>query len=175
MWVGQGGAVSSEDRLDAAQAGRILRRAARLLRPQARRMAVALALVVTWTITVLAGPYLVRIGIDHGIKENDRGALNTAVYGYVVVAVVAYVAYRAWFLLISRVGEEFLRDMRIGVFAHLQRLSMPYYDREKAGVIVSRMTSDIDSLAELVQLGLAMFVANGLLLVVSVGVLASVS
>jgi ATP-binding cassette subfamily B protein len=175
VWVGQGGAVSSEDRLDAAQAGRILRRAARLLRPQARRMAVALALVVTWTITVLAGPYLVRIGIDHGIKENDRGALNTAVYGYVVVAVVAYVAYRAWFLLISRVGEEFLRDMRIGVFAHLQRLSMPYYDREKAGVIVSRMTSDIDSLAELVQLGLAMFVANGLLLVVSVGVLASVS
>jgi ATP-binding cassette subfamily B protein len=61
------------------------------------------------------------------------------------------------------------------VFAHLMRLSMPFYDREKAGVVVSRMTSDIDSLAELVQMGLAMFVANGLLLVISVVVLASVS
>ena len=61
------------------------------------------------------------------------------------------------------------------MFDHLQRLSMPFYDREKAGVIVSRMTSDVDSLPELVQMGLLMFVSNGLLLVVSVVVLALVS
>ena len=61
------------------------------------------------------------------------------------------------------------------MFAHLQRLSMTFYDREKAGVIVSRMTSDVDSLAELVQMGLLMFVANGLLLVFSFAVLAVVS
>ena len=124
-----------------------------------------------WTATTLAGPFLVRHGIDRGIKRHDAGALDAAVIGYVVVAVLAYVTYRAQVMLISRIGESFLRDLRIRVFDHLQRLSMPFYDREKAGVIVSRMTSDVDSLQELVQMGLLMFVSNGLLLAVSVVVL----
>jgi ATP-binding cassette subfamily B protein len=94
---------------------------------------------------------------------------------YVVVALLAYVANRLQIRLISQVGEQFLRSLRNRVFAHLQRLSMPFYDRSKAGVLVSRMTSDVDSLAELIQMGLAMFVANSLLLVVSVLVLATVS
>ena len=83
--------------------------------------------------------------------------------------------FRAQVMVISRVGESFLRDLRLRVFDHLQRLSMPFYDREKAGVVVSRMTSDIDSLQELVQLGLLMFVTNGLLLVFSIVVLLVVS
>ena len=70
--------------------------------------------------------------------------------------------------MVGRVGEGFLRDLRIRVFDHLQKLSMPYYDREKAGVIVSRMTSDIDSLQELVQMGLLQFLSSALLIVLSV-------
>jgi ATP-binding cassette, subfamily B, bacterial len=173
MWMASG--VSDEDKLDRAAARRVLRRTARMLRPQARRVAGALAMVVLWTGTVLAGPWLVRYGIDHGINEGDAGALNVAVVGYVVVAVLAYVTNRIQITLISRVGEDFLRRLRIRVFDHLQRLSMPFYDRSKAGVLVSRMTSDVDSLAELIQLGLAMFVSNALLLVVSVIVLTTVS
>jgi ATP-binding cassette, subfamily B, bacterial len=173
MWMASG--VSDEDKLDRAAARRVLRRTARMLRPQARRVAGALAMVVLWTGTVLAGPWLVRYGIDHGINEGDAGALNVAVAGYVVVAVLAYVTNRIQITLISRVGEDFLRRLRIRVFDHLQRLSMPFYDRSKAGVLVSRMTSDVDSLAELIQLGLAMFVSNALLLVVSVIVLTTVS
>lgn len=174
MWVRDAG-VSEDDRLDVAQARHIIRRSAARLRPQRRRVVFALVMVVVWTSTVLAGPLLVRWGIDDGIEKRDPGVLDKAVIGYVVVAALAYFANRVQFMSIARVGEEFLRDLRVSVFAHLQRLSMPYYDREKAGVIVSRMTSDIDSLAELVQMGLAMFVANGLLLLVSVVVLASVS
>jgi ATP-binding cassette subfamily B protein len=173
MWMASG--VSEEDKLDRVAAGRVLRRTAQLLRPQAARVAGALAMVVLWTGTVLAGPYLVRYGIDHGINEGDPGALNAAVVGYVVVAVLAYVTNRIQITLISRVGEDFLRRLRIRVFDHLQRLSMPFYDRSKAGVLVSRMTSDVDSLAELVQLGLAMFVSNALLLLVSLVVLTTVS
>jgi ATP-binding cassette subfamily B protein len=173
MWMASG--VSDEDKLDRAAARRVLRRTARMLRPQSRRVAGALAMVVLWTGTVLAGPWLVRYGIDHGINEGDAGALNVAVAGYVVVAVLAYVTNRIQITLISRVGEDFLRRLRIRVFDHLQRLSMPFYDRSKAGVLVSRMTSDVDSLAELIQLGLAMFVSNALLLVVSVIVLSTVS
>jgi ATP-binding cassette, subfamily B, bacterial len=173
MWMASG--VSEEDKLDRVAARRVLRRTAQLLRPQAGRVAGALAMVVLWTGTVLAGPYLVRFGIDHGINQGDTGALDAAAIGYVVVAVLAYVTNRIQITLISRVGEDFLRRLRIRVFDHLQRLSMPFYDRSKAGVLVSRMTSDVDSLAELIQLGLAMFVANALLLVVSVIVLTSVS
>jgi ATP-binding cassette, subfamily B, bacterial len=173
MWMASG--VSEEDRLDRVAAGRVLRRTAQLLRPQAPRVAGALAMVVLWSGTVLAGPLLVRYGIDQGINEGDAGALNAAAIGYVVVAVLAYVTNRIQITLISRVGEDFLRRLRIRVFDHLQRLSMPFYDRSKAGVLVSRMTSDVDSLAELIQLGLAMFVSNALLLVVSLVVLTTVS
>jgi ATP-binding cassette subfamily B protein len=173
MWMGAG--VSEEDRLDSRGARRVLRRTAHLLRPQSRRVAGALAMVMLWSGTVLAGPYLVRYGIDNGINEGDAGALNAAVVGYVVVAVLAYVTNRMQITLISRVGEDFLRSLRIRVFDHLQKLSMPFYDRSKAGVLVSRMTSDVDSLSELIQLGLAMFVSNALLLVVSLIVLTSVS
>ena len=173
MWM-QGG-VDAEDRLDAEAARHLLVRLARMLRPYRRQVAVALVMVVLWTATTLAGPFLVKHGIDRGIKRDDGGALDLAVAGYVLVAALSYVAFRAQVRLIGRIGESFLRDLRVRVFDHLQRLSMPFYDREKAGVIVSRMTSDVDSLQELVQMGLLMFVSNGLLLAISVVVLAAVS
>ena len=121
-------------------------------------------------------PLLVRYGIDQGINEGDAGALNAG--GRRLRGGrrprLRHLPHRRS-PLISRVGEDFLRDLRIRVFDHLQRLSMPFYDRYKAGVLVSRMTSDVDSLAELVQIGLIMFVTNALLLVVSLVVLTTVS
>jgi ATP-binding cassette subfamily B protein len=173
MWMA--GGVDEADRLDKEAARHLLLRVWRMLRPYRRDLVAALGMVVLWTATTLAGPFLVRHGIDQGIKEGDAGALDAAVIGYVVVAAISYVTYRFQVKLISRIGESFLRDVRIRVFDHLQRLSMPFYDREKAGVIVSRMTSDVDSLQELVQMGLLMFVSNALLLAVSVVVLAAVS
>ena len=173
MWASAG--VSEDDRLDREQARWVIRRAMAMMRPYRRSMAGAMVLVVVWTGTVLAGPLLVRYGIDHGIRPRDSGALNLAVGMYVAVAIAAYVVYRGQVIVIARLGENFLRDLRVRVFDHLQRLSMPFYDREKAGVIVSRMTSDIDALSELVQFGLLMFVSNALLLAVSVVVLLAVS
>lgn len=173
MW-GMGG-VSDDDRLDRDAARHVLRRTAGMLAPYRRQVALAIGMVVLWTATTLAGPFLVRIGIDDGITPGNVGVLNAAVAGYVLVAAISYLAYRQQVLRISQVGESFLRDLRKRVFDHLQKLSMPFYDREKAGVVVSRMTSDVDSLQELVQMGLLMFVSNGLLLVISVVVLAAVS
>ncbi len=169
------GGVSDEDRLDRQEAGRVLRRTARMLGPQRGRVVAALAMVVLWTGTVLAGPYLVKFGIDKGITQRSARNLNLAVAAYVVVAGLSYVTYRVQIMLISLVGEDFLRALRIRVFDHLQRLSMPFYDRSKAGVLVSRMTSDVDSLSELVQQGLTLFVSNGLLLIVSLFVMTAVS
>jgi ATP-binding cassette subfamily B protein len=172
MW---GGAVAPEDRLDAAETRRLLARTAQMLRPYRRDTLAARGMVVAWTACTVAGPFLVKLGIDDGITPHHVGVLNLAVGLYVVIAILAYVSYRAQVVLISKLGESFLRDLRVRVFDHLQRLSMPFYDREKAGVIVSRMTSDVDSLQELVQTGLLLFVSNTLLFGVSVVVLAVVS
>lgn len=167
--------VDPVDRLDRRQAGRVLGRAAQMLGPYRREVVGASALVVVSTAAVLAGPLLLRYGIDHGIRPGDGQVLDRAVVAYAAVAVVAYLAARMQVLLVSRAGEGFLRDLRVRVFDHLLRLSMPFYDREKAGVVVSRMTSDVDSLQELVQMGLIQLVSSCLLIVGSLVVLAAVS
>src|SRR3954463_2901029 len=168
-------AVDEDDKLDRKKAVNVARRSMSMLRPYRRQVVAATALVTLWTFTVLAGPFLVSYAIDNGIVHKDAALLDRAVAAYIVVAVAAYFIYRAQIVLIGLIGEGFLRDLRLRVFDHLQRLSMPFYDREKAGVIVSRMTSDVDALAELVQQGLLMFVSNTLLLVLSVVVLGLVS
>ncbi|HVM52478.1 MAG TPA: ABC transporter ATP-binding protein [Acidimicrobiales bacterium] len=169
------GGVEEDERLDRGEAAHVIRRTFRRLRPYRKQMWLAGLVVMVWTGTVLAGPALVRYAIDQGLRDRDTGALNLAIGLYVGVAAVAYVVYRAQIVLINRIGEHFLRDLRLTVFDKLQKLSMPFYDREKAGVIVSRMTSDVDSLSELVQMGLLMFVSNGLLLVFSLGLLVALS
>ena len=65
-------------------------------------------------------------------------------------------------IMVARVGETFLRDLRSNVFRHLMSLGMDFFEREKTGRLVARMTSDIDALQELVQIGLVMFVQNAL-------------
>ena len=173
MWGEVG--TAEEDQLDAEQAKQVIRRAGRMLRPYRRQVVLAGALIFLWTLSILAGPFFVKYGIDQGISKGNAAALNAAVVGYVVVAVASYFVYRSQVMIVGRIGEGFLRDLRVRVFNHLQRLSMPFYDRERAGVVVSRMTSDVDSLAELVQFGLLMFLMNALLLVFSIVVLAIVS
>jgi ATP-binding cassette subfamily B protein len=173
MWMA--GGVSEDDKLDREQARHVVRRTMRRLRPYRRPILLAGFVVLVWTGTVLAGPALVRYAIDKGLRARNVHVLDKAVAMYVIVAIVAYVVYRAQITMINKIGESFLRDLRLTVFDKLQRLSMPFYDREKAGVIVSRMTSDVDSLSELVQQGLLMFVSNGLLLVFSLGLLIALS
>ncbi len=167
--------ISEEDKLDAEQAKHVLRRAARMMRPHRRQLYIAVALIVLYTCCILAGPYLVRWAIDSGITAGNASVLNAAIVLYVVVAIVNYVAQRTAIVTLAKVGETFLRDLRTRVFAHLQRLSMPFYDREKAGVIIARMTSDIDAMQELVQMGLLQFVSAIMLLVLAFVVLLLVS
>jgi ATP-binding cassette, subfamily B, bacterial len=180
--------VDEADKLDADAAKHVLRRAGSMMRPYRGRLYLAIALIALYTVCILAGPYLVRWAIDSAIAPAAEALrageptpssavriLNTAIVLYVVVALVNYVAQRAAILMLARVGESFLRDLRLRVFAHLQRLSMPYYDREKAGIIVSRMTSDVDAMQELVQMGLLHFVSAVMLLGLALVMLTLVS
>jgi ATP-binding cassette subfamily B protein len=117
----------------------------------------------------------VKHGIDAGIRANDVGELNLSVALYLMVAFLAYVFGRMQFLYLNRTGESFLRVLRLAVFRQMQRQSMAFYDRNKAGVLVARMTADIESMAELVQWGLLQFIAAGMLLVFAFFVLLTLS
>jgi ATP-binding cassette subfamily B protein len=173
MWS-QGG-VSDEDRLSRAQARTVIGRVFKMAAPFRKTMYVAFACVCVTTLCALAGPLLVRRGIDLGIRGEDPTSLNISVGVYLLVALIAYVFGRAQFLYLNRTGESFLRVLRLAVFRQMQRQSMAFYDRNKAGVLVARMTADIESMAELVQWGLLQFLAAGMLIVFALVLLATLS
>lgn len=173
MW-GRAG-VAEEDRLGREGTQRVVRRLTRMLGRYRGLVARALGLILVWTGTVLAGPVILKYAVDQGLRRHDSAALDRAVILYIGIAVVSFAANLRQTIAVSRVGEGFLRDLRVGVFDHIQSLSMSFFDREKAGVLVSRMTSDIDSMSELIQFGLLQFVSNGLLVVLSLGLLVFLS
>jgi ATP-binding cassette subfamily B protein len=173
MWAS--GAISDEDKLDRAETGKVLRRSLQFAEPYRRTVYWAIGLVCASTAATVAGPVFVKFGLDHGIGESSARALNIAVAGYLVTVAIGYVVGRLQYLAINRAGEGFLRDLRVTVFDRLQAQSMAFFDRNKAGVLVSRMTADIESMGELIQWGLLQFVAAGLLLVMTLILMAVMS
>ena len=154
-----------EHHLAKGEGRRLLRRLAVMLRPERGRIVAAVLLLVGQTACMLAGPVLVRYGIDHGITEGDTGALNVAGALFIVVAVAAFFFARSAIMLVARIGEGFLRDLRVRVFRHLMTLGLDFFEREQTGRLVARMTSDVDALQELVQIGLTSMVQNVMLFV----------
>src|SRR6266511_38354 len=159
------GAHVVEETLTRADATKVLRRLRELLRPYRRQIALATLLLVSQTACLLAGPALVRYGIDHGLKPGDGAALNRAALLYLLIAFLGAYLGRSVIRMVARVGETFLRDLRERVFRHLLGLGLEFFEREQTGRLVARMTSDIEALQELVSLGLVMFVQNGLIFV----------
>ena len=168
-------AVEDKDKLDRSQTRVVLLRSIRMAGEFRRQAMWAMILVTISTLCTLAGPVLVRHGIDAGIKAKDERALNFTVVAYLAVTAIAYVVGRAQYVSLNSAGEGFLRILRVKVFAQLQRQSMAFFDREKAGVLVGRMTADIESMAELVQWGLMQFLSAFLLLFLAFFLLLSLS
>lgn len=160
-----GARTVAEETLDRAQAEQVLRRLRGMLRPHRRAIVLAVVVLAVQTACILAGPLLVRRGIDTGIKAGDTGALNQSALMYLGVALLALVLGRISIMLVARVGESFLRGLRVRVFDHLTTLGLDFFEREKTGRLVARMTSDVDAMQELVQMGLTALVQNVLLFV----------
>ncbi len=140
--------------------GRLLRRAVILDRSLARPAAIALSATIVATVARLLGPLVVRSGIDDGIANSDTGAITTAAIAFSVLLVAQYLAQRWAQFGVSSLGELYLRMLRSRVFRHLMDLDMAFYGRSKAGVLVSRMTNDIESLSEFVEEGAVSLVTN---------------
>lgn len=170
-----GGGVAPEDQLDKTQTRRVMARVIRMASPFRRTAYAALGCVVVTTSATLAAPVLVRHGIDAGIRARDLFELNLSVGFYLAITALAYIFGRMQYVFLNRTGESFLRELRLKVFAAMQRQSMAYYDRNKAGVLVARMTADIETMGELIQWGLLQFLASGFLVVLAFAVLFTLS
>lgn len=173
MWAA--GAVSDADKLDRAQTRVVLRRSVEFAQPYRRDVWRAVLFVTLSTMCTVAGPVLVLVATERGIEQDRRDVLTACVVAYVAVVAINYVVGRQQYLAINVAGEGFLRDLRVRVFDRMQAQSMAFYDRNKAGVLVARMTADIESMGELIQWGLLQFVSAGLLLVVTLIVMTAIS
>jgi ATP-binding cassette subfamily B protein len=161
------GGLTDEDKLDKEATRQVLRRAIRMATPFRRTIIAALGFVLVSTLGLLLGPLIVRYGIDNGIDMKDTTTLRNAVFAYIAVVAVAYLAARQQYIFINRAGEGFLRALRVRTFDHIQRQSLGFFDRYQSGVLISRMTADIESMAELVQWGLLQFIAAVFLIVLA--------
>jgi ABC-type multidrug transport system fused ATPase/permease subunit len=144
---------------------------ARLAAPYKLRAALALAALLAATFTALVPPYLSKLAIDDGISQGDLTALGWIVAAFVVVGLLNWGANSAQTYFTGWTGERVLADLRNGLFRHLQRLSLGYYERNRAGVIISRLTNDIDALDQLVTEGVTSLLKNTLLLLGSTAIL----
>jgi ABC-type multidrug transport system fused ATPase/permease subunit len=147
-----------------SRAGR-LRHLASLLRPYRSR--VVLMLLSLWIATgaALVPPYLAGRAIDDGIRGGDTGALTIILVAFVAAAVVNWVATYAQTYLINWVGQRALQDLRLQLFEHLQRLSIGFYSSRKTGVLISRITNDVQALDQLVTEGMSTLVSATLTLI----------
>jgi ABC-type multidrug transport system fused ATPase/permease subunit len=137
---------------------------ARLTAPYKGRTALAILSLLAATLTALAPPYLAKVAIDEGIRGRDLDLL-TVIIGLMLVAGVAnLVSSAAQTYFTGWTGERILADLRNRLFRHLQRLSLGFYERNRAGVIISRLTNDVDALDQLVTDGVSSLLKNTLTL-----------
>jgi len=136
-----------------------------LLRPYRGRLILMLTALLLETAAALAPPYLAGAAIDSGIRAGDVGALNLVVAAFVLAAVVYAVATYWETYLVGWIGTRALQDLRERIFIHLQSMSIGFFTRRSPGVLISRMTNDVEALNQLVTSGFVTIFSSTLTLV----------
>jgi len=147
------------------QRGRKLRWMAGLLRPYRGRVALTIVAILAATGAGLAPPYLAGQAIDAGIVTGDTSALTLIVIAFLAVAAVSALATYAQTYLVGWVGTRALQDLREHIFAHLQSMSIGFFTRRSPGVLISRMTNDIEALNQLLTSGVTTLFSSVLTLI----------
>lgn len=167
--------TATDEVLDPDEKRRILRRTWHGLRPWRGTLAVGGVLVLVQTAATLAGPAILAHGVDNGVREGDLSVITRDGLLFLAAAVIAYVAGWGAILALARVGESWLRDLRDRVFRHVTDLSMGFFDRNRTGTLVSRLTADAEAIQQLISQGLVMFVVQALILLGAVAVMFTMS
>src|SRR5437588_6300352 len=144
---------------------------ARLTRPYKTRTILSVFSLLAATATALAPPFLSKYAVDDGIRRHDLQKLWWIVGAFLLAGLANWGMSYVQTYLTGWVGERILADLRNKLFGHLQRLSLGFYERNRAGVIISRLTNDVEALDQLVTDGVTSLVQNTLTLVGSAVVL----
>ena len=138
---------------------------ARLTKPYKTRTALSIVSLLAATATALAPPLLAKYAVDEAIGKQDLGLLWWIVGAFLVVGLLNWAMSYVQTYLTGWVGERILADLRNALFRHLQRLSLGFYERTRAGVIISRLTNDVEAIDQLVTDGVTSLVQNSLTLI----------
>jgi len=143
----------------------------RFARPYTRRAIVAAFTLLVATGASVAGPLAAKEVIDRGIRTGDYNRVVLWVAVFLVIVVAGWIATAAQSYLTSWVGERILADIRVAVFAHVQRLDLGFFERTPAGVVISRLTNDVEAMNSMVTDGPTTLLQNTLTLIGSAIVL----
>jgi ATP-binding cassette, subfamily B, multidrug efflux pump len=172
--------LHEEEALGKAYDSQLMRRLLQYMAPYKLWVVLALGLVAVVTPLELAPPILFRNAIDryfvpamnHSIAENAAWIGILVISGiFFLVLLFDFLAQYAQIRIMQRVGQQTMYDMRRGIFAHLQRLPMSYFDRNPVGRLVTRVTTDVDALNDLFAAGVVTMINDLFLLVVMAGLL----
>jgi ABC-type multidrug transport system fused ATPase/permease subunit len=150
---------------------RNLRGLLRLIGPYRTRAIATLVALILGTGASLAPPLLAKAAIDDGINRHDTNTLVIVVIAFLLSAVIVWAMTYAQTFLVGWVGQRVLSDLRIRIFSHLQTLPIGFYDSRPAGVLISRMTNDVEALDSLVTDSVVTLFQSGLTLLGTVGIL----
>jgi ABC-type multidrug transport system fused ATPase/permease subunit len=151
--------------------GRNLRGLIALLRPYRTRAAITLVALIVGTGAALAPPLLARAAIDNGIEKHDTTTLVLIVVAFLAAAALLWAMTYVQTYLVGWVGQRVLADLRIRIFKHLQTLPIGFYESRPAGVLISRITNDVEALDSLVTDSVVTLFQSGLTLLGTVGIL----
>jgi ATP-binding cassette, subfamily B, multidrug efflux pump len=154
------GPIHEDELLGKAYDHRLMRRLLGYLRPYGRQMAVALALILGTGAVELAPPFLLKLAIDRYIVPGDLSGLPMILAVFLGALLAAFFLRYAQNYLMQRIGQDVMYDLRSSIFARLQRQSLSYFDRNPVGRMISRLTSDVDALNELLSSGVVSIVGD---------------
>ncbi len=150
---------------------RRLRELYTLVRPYRARVLLTFVALGVGVAAGLAPPLLAEYAIDEGILKDDSAALALAAAAYVVSALLLWGATYVQAYLVGWVGQRALRDLRLRLFDHLQRMSVGFFTGRRTGVLISRLTNDVQALEQLVSDGLVTLVQASVTLVAIVAIM----
>ena len=127
-----------------------------LVTPYRARTAGAIVFLLAFTLVALVPPLLAKLAVDQGIKTGDLQTLVLIVVAFVLVGLLTFALSSVQTYLTGWVGERALADLRIRLFEHLQRLSLGYFERNRTGAIISRITNDVEALDTLITDGVTL-------------------
>ena len=142
-----------EEVLGKAYDSRLMARLLRYVRPYKAQVAVAIFLLMVASGLAVVGPYLTKIALDDAIPAGDSGHLGILAFLYIVAVVLVFALRYAQSLITTWLGQRIMYDMRREIFGQLQRLDLRFYDRNPVGRLMTRITSDVETLNELFSSG----------------------